>query len=162
MTIQLGQKKMATHPKTIFAIDPGPEKSAFVQWNGKVIDHGHIDNFEMRQLLIGREYDVVACEMVASYGMAVGASVFDTCVWVGRFTEVARTETILCYRKDIKMFLCKTMRSKDKDIRQSLLNLVGQQGTKDNQGPTYGLKSHTWSALAVAVYAENKLTTLKH
>jgi hypothetical protein len=57
--------------------------------------------------------------------------------------------------------LCLTMRSKDKDIRQALLTMVGPQGTKDNQGPTYGLKSHTWSALAVAVYAQNKLTTVQ-
>ena len=145
----------------IFAIDPGPTDSAFVQWDGKVIDHGHINNYEMRQLLIGREYDIVACEMVASYGMAVGASVFDTCRWVGRFEEVAMKDTLLCYRKDIKMYLCRTMRSKDKDIRQALLTMVGSQGTKDNKGPTYGLKSHTWSALAVAVYAQNKLTTVK-
>lgn len=146
---------------TIFAIDPGPEMSAFVQWDGKVIDHGHLNNYDMRQLLIGREYDECAIEMVASYGMSVGASVFNTCLWVGRFWEVSRKEPTLCYRKDIKMFLCRTMRSKDKDIRQALLNLVGQQGTKEAKGPTYGLKSHTWSALAVAVYAENKLTTVK-
>jgi hypothetical protein len=147
---------------TIFAIDPGPDMSAFVQWDGKkVIDHGHVPNAEMRQLLIGRDYDEVAIEMVASYGMAVGASVFNTCLWVGRFWEIARKEPMLCYRKDIKMFLCKTMRSKDKDIRQALLNLIGPQGSKDKQGPTYGLKSHTWSALAVAVYAKNKFDSLE-
>lgn len=145
---------------TLFAIDPGPEKSAFVQWNGAVIDHGHIPNSEMRQLLIGREYDECAIEMIASYGMAVGASVFNTCLWVGRFCEIARKEPILCYRKDIKMLLCKTPRSKDKDIRQALLKLVGEQGTKTNPGPTYGLASHTWAALAVAVYAQKKVDEL--
>jgi hypothetical protein len=69
---------------TLFAIDPGPEKSAFVQWNGSVIDYGHVPNEEMRQLLIGREYDECAIEMISSYGMAVGASVFNTCLWVGK------------------------------------------------------------------------------
>lgn len=143
--------------KTIFAIDPGPDKSAFVQWNGSVIDHGHVPNEEMRQLLIGREYDECAIEMIASYGMAVGASVFNTCLWVGRFCEISRKEPMLCYRKDIKMLLCKTQRSKDKDIRQALLKLVGEQGTKTNPGPTYGLASHTWAALAVAIYAQKKV-----
>jgi hypothetical protein len=150
----MGARDGVSRMKTIFAIDPGPEKSAFVQWNGKVIDHGHVTNAEMRQLLIGREYDTCAIEMLASYGMAVGASVFNTCLWVGRFCEVSRMEPVLCYRKDIKMHLCKTMRSKDKDIRQALLAKVGPQGTKANKGPTYGITSHSWAALAVAVYAE--------
>jgi hypothetical protein len=142
--------------KTIFAIDPGPEKSAFLIWNGgKVLDHGHVDNYEMRQLLIGREYDIVAIEMIASYGMKVGASVFETCYWVGRFSEVARSCCEKCYRKDIKKYLCGTLRSKDKDIRKALLDRVGEQGTTKNQGPTCGLKSHTWAALAVALYAES-------
>lgn len=144
----------------ILAIDPGPDMSAYVLWNNKVLAHGHITNTEMRQILIREDYDECAIEMVASYGMAVGASVFNTCRWVGRFEELACKAPMLCYRKDIKMFLCKTMRSKDKDIRQALLNLVGPQGTKDKQGPTYGLKSHTWSALAVAVYAKNKFDAI--
>jgi hypothetical protein len=78
---------------------------------------------------------------------------FETCVWIGRFTEVARVEPTLCYRKDIKLFLCGTMRAKDANIRQALLDLIGPQGTKAQPGPTYGIKSHSWAALAVAVYA---------
>jgi hypothetical protein len=137
----------------ILAIDPGTTHSAFVQYNGQIVDHGHIPNEEMRQILIGREYDRVACEMIASYGMAVGASTFETCVWIGRFIEISRVDVELIFRKDIKLFLCGTMRAKDANVRQALLDLIGPQGTKKNQGPTYGIKSHTWSALAVAVYA---------
>jgi len=48
------------------------------------------------------------------------------------------------------------MRAKDANIRQALLDLIGPQGTKKTPGPTYGIKSHTWAALAVAVYAANK------
>jgi hypothetical protein len=107
----------------------------------------------MRQVLIGREYDRCAIEMIASYGMAVGASTFETCVWIGRFTEVARVEPVLCYRKDIKLFLCGTMRAKDANVRQALLDFVGPQGTKAKPGTTYGIKSHSWAALAVAVFA---------
>ena len=140
--------------KTIFAIDSGPEHSAFVIYKGgEILDSGYVPNAEMRQILIGREYDVCALEMIASYGMAVGKSVFETCVWIGRFAEVARVDVELIFRKEIKLFLCGTMRAKDANVRQALLDLIGPQGTKKTPGPTYGIKSHTWAALAVAVYA---------
>jgi hypothetical protein len=138
----------------ILALDPGTTHTAFIQLDrGKIVDHGHIPNEEMRQVLIGREYDRVACEMIASYGMAVGSSTFETCVWIGRFIEVARVDVELIFRKDIKLFLCGTMRAKDANVRQALLDLIGPQGTKKTPGPTYGIKSHTWAALAVAVFA---------
>jgi hypothetical protein len=59
----------------------------------------------------------------------------------------------LIFRKDIKLFLCGTMRAKDANIRQALIDKIGPQGTKKTPGPTYGIKSHTWAALAVAVFA---------
>ena len=141
----------------ILALDPGTTHSAFVQFDQRGIhDHGHLPNAEIRQILIGREYDRCACEMIASYGMAVGSSTFETCVWIGRFIEVAQVDVELIFRKDIKLFLCGTMRAKDANIRQALIDKIGPQGTKKTPGPTYGIKSHTWAALAVAVYAANK------
>jgi hypothetical protein len=142
----------------ILAIDSGTTQSAFVQYdekNNRILDYGILPNPEMRQILIGREYDLVALEMIASYGMAVGASTFETCVWIGRFIEIARTKVRLCYRKDIKMYLCNSMRAKDANVRQALIDLLGPQGTKKNKGPTYGISSHSWAALAVAIYAAN-------
>ena len=138
----------------ILSLDPGTTHSAFVQFDQRGIhDHGHLPNAEIRQILIGREYTRCAIEMIASYGMAVGASTFETCVWIGRFIEISRVEVELIFRKDIKLFLCGTMRAKDANIRQALIDKIGPQGTKKTPGPTYGIKSHTWAALAVAVYA---------
>jgi hypothetical protein len=142
----------------ILAIDSGTTNSAYVQYDESknlIVDHGILPNPEMRQILIGREYDLVALEMIASYGMPVGASTFETCLWIGRFIEVARTESRLVYRKDIKMYLCGSMRAKDGNVRQALIDLIGEQGTKKNKGPTYGISSHSWAALAVAVYTAN-------
>jgi hypothetical protein len=91
--------------------------------------------------------------MIASYGMAVGKEVFETCVWIGRFVEVARVEPRLVYRRDAKLHLCHSPRAKDANVRQALIDRLGPQGTKKNPGPTYGMRSHLWAALAVAVYA---------
>jgi hypothetical protein len=139
---------------TILALDPGPTDSAFVLWDGhRVIEAAHWPNADIRQVLIGREYDLAACEMIASYGMAVGKSVFETCVWIGRFIEVARVEPRLVYRRDAKLHLCHSPRAKDANVRQALIDRLGPQGTKKNPGPTYGMKSHLWAALAVGVFA---------
>ena len=147
---------------TVLALDPGTTETAFVLWDGKrVIQAAHWTNAEIRQVLIGREYDLVAIEMIASYGMAVGREVFEPCVWIGRFMEVAREPVQLIYRKDVKLHLCNSPRAKDANIRQALIDRLGPQGTKKNPGPTYGMRSHLWAALAVAVYAFDKIVREK-
>ncbi|NII07239.1 hypothetical protein HBF25_12680 [Luteibacter anthropi] len=101
------------------------------------------------------DYPVVAIEMIASYGMPVGAEVFETVRWIGRFQQACRDpEAVrLIYRKDVKMHLCGTPRAKDANIRQALIDKLGAPGTKKSPGPTYGVKSHAWAALGVAVTA---------
>jgi len=50
------------------------------------------------------------------------------------------------------------MKAKDANIRQALIDKLGPVGTKKSPGPLWGVKSHIWSALAVAVTAlETKL-----
>jgi len=97
----------------------------------------------------------LAIEMVASYGMAVGREVFETCVWIGRFQQAwhAPEAVRLIYRRDVKLHLCGSARAKDSNIRQAVIDLLGPPGTKREPGPTYGVRSHAWSALAVAVTA---------
>jgi hypothetical protein len=98
--------------------------------------------------------------MIASYGMAVGASVFETCVWIGRFVQTASVSggnVTRVFRKDVKLHLCNSPRAKDGNVRQALIDRLGPQGTKKAPGPTYGVKSHEWAALAVAVYGWDQL-----
>jgi hypothetical protein len=45
------------------------------------------------------------------------------------------------------------MRAKDANIRQALIDRFGAVGTKKMPGPLFGVSSHYWAALAVAVYA---------
>lgn len=103
----------------------------------------------------------LAIEMIASYGMPVGREVFETCVWIGRFQQAWHSpeDVRLVYRKDVKLHLCGTAKAKDANVRQALLDLyprtgggaTPQIGTKAKPGPLYGVSSHAWPALAVAV-----------
>jgi len=156
---------------TVLAIDPGTTQSAYVVYDGgrspgSVIDFGISENervLEMFRTTYGDPHDI-AIEMVASYGMAVGREVFETCVWIGRFHESFGGAEYV-YRKDVKMHLCQSMRAKDGNIRQAILDLyppsgggkTPQVGTKSEPGPLYGVSSHVWSALAVAItYSDKK------
>ena len=144
----------------IFAIDPGPERSAYVFWdNGTIYESGWESNQNVRARLhfYASNKNRIAIEMIASYGMAVGASVFNTCVEIGRMVEVAKAHGVdaeLIFRKDVKLHVCGSPRAKDANIRQALMDTYGPVGTKKQPGPLYGVKSHVWAALAVAVTAE--------
>tara|TARA_R100000742_G_C4278876_1_gene102332 strand:- start:378 stop:893 length:516 start_codon:yes stop_codon:yes gene_type:complete len=162
---------------TTLAIDPGTTVSAFcvIAHDNTVLAKDILPNEKMSDFLFSDHLNVLrveltAIEMIASYGMAVGKETFETCVWIGRFVEcLTQGHPILpickVYRKDVKLHFCNSMRAKDANIRQSLLDLyppsgggkTPQIGTKSNRGPLYGVKSHIWSALAVAIYyQENK------
>lgn len=159
-------------PLRILAIDPGTDQSAYVHWNHSsktILDHAILPNDVLLDRLSDPEWDVwgwnyhLAIEMIASYGMPVGKEVFETCVWIGRFHEACPNPARVgyYYRRDIKLHLCGSPRAKDANVRQALIDLVGPQGKKSSPGPTYGIKSHTWAALAVAVYAGHALETTK-
>ena len=145
----------------VFAIDPGTTESGWCDTrrsdDGRivVIDSGVMSNEELIQFVDGKERSgvLLAVEMIASYGMPVGREVFETCVYIGRLIERWDAIHRLVYRKDVKLHLCGTSRAKDANIRQALLDKVGPAGSKKTPGPTYGVKSHAWSALAVAVTA---------
>lgn len=139
----------------IFAIDPGTTESGWcVLRDGRVVDSGVMENTDMLPRLSSLTWiDTFAIEMVASYGMAVGAEVFETCVWIGRFQQacIAPEKVRRVFRRDVKLHLCGDPRAKDANVRQALIDLLGPQGTKKQPGPTYGVRSHAWAALAVAV-----------
>lgn len=90
-------------------------------------------------------------EMIASYGMPVGKEVFETCVWIGRFIEAYDKDYEFVYRKDEKMNICHSMKAKDSNIRQALIDRFGAVGTKKNPGWFYGFKADIWQAYAVGV-----------
>lgn len=145
----------------ILGIDPGDEQSGFVVWNGlRILEHGIAANVELLEAIRSHRFptaELLAVEMIAGYGMAVGMPVFRTCVWIGRFVQAwAPAPHELVFRKDIKTHLCGTTTAGNPHVRQALIDRVGPQGTKRAPGPTHGVSSHAWSALAVAVFAHDK------
>lgn len=140
-------------------IDPGPRESAFVVWDGcRVIQSGDLPNGELAEYLDSASDGVtVACEWIESFGMAVGRDVFETVFAIGSFSQHAVLR--LVPRRDVKMHLCASLRAKDGNIRQALIDRCGVVGTKKNPGPLFGIASHRWSALAVAVTAHDIAST---
>ena len=142
--------------KTILAVDPGPEVCGWaVLENGRVAASGVSSCDEVLAMLLEhpKRTTLLAIEMIASYGMPVGREVFETCVFIGRLIQAWSAHHRLVYRKDVKMHLCGTNKANDANVRQALLDKIGPQGTKKAPGPTYGVKSHAWAALGVAVTA---------
>lgn len=143
---------------SLLALDPGTTHSGWVQYaNGVVQACGVHENHEVLDL-IRSHTGSVACEMIASYGMAVGKEVFETCLWIGRFIQCAGADRVrLVYRKDVKLHLCASPRAKDANIRQAIIDRYGGKaeaiGTVKKSGPLYSVKSHSWAALAVALTA---------
>lgn len=146
----------------LLAIDPGTTESGWCVINTDtkaVLECGVLPNDAMLKQVALCKAHAIAIEMVASYGMAVGREVFETCVWIGRFQQAwhSPSKAALVYRKDVKLHLCGTTKAKDTNIRQALIDMLGAPGTKAKPGPTYGVKSHAWPALAVAVTAAAQL-----
>lgn len=151
----------------ILAIDPGNILSGYVVLDGDLrpVEFGKVDNYELKESLLDiiNRYRIrnVAIECIASYGMSVGQTVFDTCIWIGRLTEkivshIDIDDVTYISRKDEKMNLCYTMKAKDSNIRQALIDRFGVVGTKKEKGWFYGVSKDVWSAIAVGVTYHDK------
>ena len=147
----------------ILAIDPGNQQSAYALLDADLrpVKFAKKPNDEVMEdciTILEENTAVVVIEMIASYGMAVGKEVFETCVWIGRFIERLAPETYkLIYRREEKENLCGSMRAKDSNIRQSLIDRFGVVGTKKNPGWFYGVSKDVWAAIAVGVTYHDKV-----
>lgn len=149
----------------LLAIDPGNEESAWLEYDTDTKLPGPWEkapNADVFAAVEASSADELQIEMIASYGMAVGASVFDTCVWIGRFIEcwmrnyyAGDADPGLVYRREVKLHLCNSAKAKDANVRQALIDRYGGKekaiGKKATPGPLYGMSGDCWSALGVAV-----------
>ena len=150
----------------IFAIDPGPTQSAFCVIDGdyRPVMFAKVDNGTLQYVWLtgGHQYVI---EMVGAYGMPVGAEVFETCVWIGRFVQRIRDLTggmpALVKRLPVRLHHCHSTKAKDANVTQALVDRFAPgvsnhgKGTKSAPGWFYGFKADVWQAYALAVYEQD-------
>lgn len=158
---------------TIIAIDPGTESSGYVKVtineNGQfeLLEKGIVDNEELVKKLreeSKNEIDTkLLIEGIASYGMPVGETTFETCFWIGQFMETfkrtGKTVELLYKKTDINTTICLTSNVKDTNVRTAVIDMFPRTGggktpaigTKKQPGPLHGVIGHMWSALAVSI-----------
>jgi len=158
----------------LLAIDPGNTFSAYclMDENYRPIDKGKVENEDLLGY-IRQSWDMIdhiAVEMIASYGMPVGAEVFETCVMIGRIEHLADTLGIAhsrIFRKEEKLMLCFDSRAKDANIQRALIERFAQhdlkhgKGTKKRPDWFYGFKADIWAAFAVGTVYLDKLRGVK-
>lgn len=154
--------------KPIFAIDPGPEKSAYVEYDPTktvmpILGWGHAPNSELLRELCAPVPRTGVIEVMQSYMLRVGASVFLTCEWIGRFDRQwyqvhAERPLERLTKPEVSLHLCNRRNATKADLRGALYEKFGDGsrrsvvGVKKEPGPLYGLTGdHVWDALALAV-----------
>ena len=148
---------------TVLACDPGYEQSALVMWDGtKIGSHRIVNNEalmpELRWLGERKHLGITfVIEQIESMGMAVGKTTFETVYWSGCFAEAMYPNPVArVTRRAVKLHICGQSRAKDGEIRQAIIDRFGPSkeqaiGKKASKGPLYGIASHEWAALAVAL-----------
>lgn len=145
----------------IYALDPGPVTSAVVVVSPNGTINGHIwqneDLLSSLRTSTVPAHSVLVIEQIASYGMPVGAEVFETVYWSGRFHEAwLRLDPLMrsverIPRLAVKLALCHDSRAKDANIRAALIDRYGGKAATKKGGALYGIKADLWAALAVGV-----------
>ena len=142
----------------VMAIDPGPAMSAYCVVDTatyEIVDKGKVENDKLMELVKTGYFDMMAVECFQSFGMGVGQTVFNTAYYIGRLMQVAEglgSKVRMVYRSEVKMHHCHTMKAKDANIRQALIDRFGEPGTKKKKGKTYGISKDMWSALGIATF----------
>lgn len=165
----------------IAAIDPGTTQSALV-----ILDtttYAIIDaKLDLNSVILDsvarfNKIDALVIEMFKSYGMPVGDSVLESCVWIGRFSQAWGKDVIFIPRKTVVTEICGLATAKDKHIRAAVFDFyraltlkgIPNLGVSDKNavyskfGCLKQIKNDLWAALALALcYAEKSKRDFKN
>lgn len=152
----------------VLAIDPGPLSCGVV-----IYDSSHplvLERFKdasvdfALEMISDAEGYLVAIERVQSSGFS-GASLLETSEVVGRLHQRALDcglPVLLMYRREVCSALHVHGAGKDRQVRERMIEIHGGSkevavGKKASPGPLYGVASHAWQALGLAVAAAEKV-----
>lgn len=154
----------------VLAIDVGTTESGFVimQMPFKLIRFGKVTNEELLDIVKTEKYKKLVYEEFQSFGMPMGISTIKSITWNGRYIQSALDmgkEVHHVTRKEEKLCLCGSLKAKDSNIRQALIDRYAKfdfktgKGTKKNPDTFHGVSKDAWQAIAVGVtYYENEQT----
>ena len=119
----------------VCGVDPGPEDSAFVLWDGsRIVEFGNAPNGDLLAALVDpvRSWnivppDVLAIEQIRGFGVMASDKLFDTCCWTGRFLQAfGEARTFWVPRKKAAAHICGVGGiSKDSFVREALIAKFG-------------------------------------
>lgn len=110
----------------VLAIDPGPEKSGWVVFDGESpCQWGWDENGVLKRQFWNLEIDGVLIEYPKPRGMPTSREEMDTLFEAGRLIEAWGGPWKPIYRQDVKLTLCGHARAKDANIRQALIDYFG-------------------------------------
>ena len=153
--------------KHIIGIDPGTEKSGFMLWDrekqiitAKDIPKNLIlaKKLKFQQQL--SETTICGIEDIQCQGQPLGKSIFRTLKWIGIFGYIEEQNKIVVieiYRRTLVNHFTGSSTGGDRNISTALKIRFGNKGTKKNPGKLYGVKTHMWPALAVAIMINDYL-----
>lgn len=158
----------------ILGIDPGPVTSGVVLYDpvqGMVVEAlAKMPTVDVLEVVRKKKHPYwildrvhLAMETIVSYGARVGMETLSNVELIGRIKEAwSRDDLNATYlsRPDILGHLTGRRNAKEADAADRLKEMhggIGAVGTKKAPGPLYGVTSHAWSALAVAVVASDCL-----
>lgn len=170
---------MSRADNSVLAIDPGPTHSGVVLlarvpsavggFEIAFLD-AEMENHKVRGTLsswsqgdqLGRDIPQagsqrVAIETIMPYGARVGMETFETCFFIGELKLLTwqriGANARLINRHQVKSHICQTTKATDADLADALRVKFGvskkEAGKKGS--PLFGVKSHSWAALALAV-----------
>lgn len=151
----------------VLAIDPGPMRSAWVLFDvadRRVLEFANSQpNEEFVELLAqtgNLAFDQLVIERVQSYGRNVGAPVFETAFWSGRFAQAAWPMPLeRIANPTVRSHLCGRAGVGYPELKSALYDRFGgvegrakAVGLKKTPGPLYGfVGDDVYAALGLAV-----------